>query len=107
MIYVACENEEAGMRRVICKDGQTTPGHTALTLERETATLVFKAVPAEICANCGEAYVAEEVSCQILAAAELAARSHAEVDVSQFARALTWRNPVCGLAFVLDRSGAV
>ena len=77
------------MRCVICKVGQTRPGHTAVTLERETTTLVFKAVPAEICANCGEAYVAEGVSRQIPAAAELAARSDAPVDVREFVGAAT------------------
>jgi YgiT-type zinc finger domain-containing protein len=89
MIYVACENEEAGMRRVICKGGQTTPGHTAVTREQETETLVFKAVPAELCANCGEAYVAKDVSRQILAPAELAARSGVQVDVRGFLGAET------------------
>jgi YgiT-type zinc finger domain-containing protein len=72
------------MKCVICKGGETRPGRTAITLERDTATLVFKAVPAEVCANCGEAYVAEEVSRQLLAAAELAARSGVQVDVREF-----------------------
>jgi YgiT-type zinc finger domain-containing protein len=58
-------------------------------LERDAATLVFKAVPAEVCANCGEAYVAEEISRQILAAAELAARSGVQVDVREFVGAVT------------------
>jgi hypothetical protein len=53
-------------------------------LEREATTLVFKDVPAEVCANCGEAYVAEEVSRQILAAAEHAARLGVQVDVREF-----------------------
>ena len=52
----------------MCKGGETRPGRTAVTLERETTTLAFKAVPAEACTNCGEAYAAEEVSRQILAA---------------------------------------
>ena len=72
------------MKCVICKGGETRPGRTAVALERETTTLVFKAVPAEVCANCGEAYVAEEVSRQILAAAEQAARSGVQVDVRKF-----------------------
>jgi YgiT-type zinc finger domain-containing protein len=76
------------MKCEICKGGQTRPGRTAVTLERETTTLVFKAVPAEVCANCGEAYVAEEVSRQILAAG-LAARSGVQVDVREFVGAGT------------------
>jgi YgiT-type zinc finger domain-containing protein len=77
------------MKCVICKGGETRPGRTAVTLERETTTLVFKAVPAEVCANCGEAYIAEEVSRQILAAAEHAARSGVQVDVREFVGAVT------------------
>jgi YgiT-type zinc finger domain-containing protein len=72
------------MECVICKGGQTRPGRTAVTLERETTTLVFKAVPGEVWANCGEAYVAEEISRQILAAPELAARSGVRVGVREF-----------------------
>jgi YgiT-type zinc finger domain-containing protein len=71
------------MKCVICKGGETRPGRTAVTLERETTTLVFKAVPTGVCANCGEAYVAEEVRRQILAA-EHAARSGVKVDVREF-----------------------
>jgi YgiT-type zinc finger domain-containing protein len=84
MIYLICKKQENDVKCVICRGDQTRPGHTAVTLERETTTLAFKAVPAEICANRGEAYVAEEVSRQILAAAELAARSGVQVDVPEF-----------------------
>jgi YgiT-type zinc finger domain-containing protein len=72
------------MKCVICKSGETRPGRTLVTLERNTTTLVFKSVPAEVCANCGEAYVAEEVTRQILAAAELAVRSGVQVVVREF-----------------------
>jgi YgiT-type zinc finger domain-containing protein len=77
------------MKCVICKVGETRPGRTVVTLERESTTLVFKAVPAEVCANCGEAYVAEEVSRQILATAEHAAGSGFQVDVREFVGAAT------------------
>lgn len=77
------------MKCVICKGGGTRSGRTAVTLEREGTTLVFKGVPAEVCANCGEAYVAEEVSRQILATAEAAARSGVQVDVREFVAAAT------------------
>ena len=77
------------MKCVICKAGETRPGRTLVTLERNTTTLVFKSVPAEVCGNCGEAYVAEEVTRQILAAAELAARSGVQVDVREFIGAAT------------------
>jgi len=75
---------EQGMNCAICRVGETRPGRTAVTLERGTTTLVFKAVPAEVCANCGEAYIAEDISRQILATAEDAARSGVQVDVREF-----------------------
>ena len=77
------------MKCLICKGGETRPGRTTVTLEREATTLVFKAVPAEVCANSGEAYVAEEVSRQILAGAEHAADSGVQVDVREFIGAVT------------------
>lgn len=77
------------MKCIICKVGETRPGHTVVTLERDTTTLVFKAVPAEVCANCGEAYVAEEISRQILATADSAVRSGVQVDVREFVGAVT------------------
>ena len=56
------------MKCVICRNGETQPGKTTVTLERERLTLVFKGVPAEVCENCGEAYVSAEISRQLLAA---------------------------------------
>jgi YgiT-type zinc finger domain-containing protein len=77
------------MKCVICKAEETCPGRTLVTLEREGTTLFFKDVPARVCANCGEAYVAEEVSRQILATAEHAARSGVQVDIREFVGAAT------------------
>ncbi|MGZ3610756.1 MAG: type II toxin-antitoxin system MqsA family antitoxin, partial [Ktedonobacteraceae bacterium] len=45
------------MRCVICKQGETQPGTTTMTLERDSTTVVFKNVPAEVCQICGEAYL--------------------------------------------------
>jgi len=72
---------------VICKNGETQAGKTTVTLEREGMTLVFKSVPAEVCTNCGEAYVGEKVSSQLLKAAEEAARSGVQVDVREYVAA--------------------
>lgn len=73
------------MKRVICKIGSTRPGRTTVTLERDSMTLVFKGVPAQVCDNCGEAYVDEDIAGQILLKSEEAARSGVQVDVRQFA----------------------
>jgi hypothetical protein len=50
-------------------------------------TLVFKAVPAEVCANCGEAYVDEVTTRRLLREAEEAAHSGVQVDIREFAGA--------------------
>lgn len=72
------------MKCVICKQGQTQLGNTTVTLEREAMTLVFKDVPAQVCTNCGEAYVDEHVSGQLLKTAEAAARCGVHVDIREF-----------------------
>ncbi len=72
------------MTCVICKAGETRPGHTAVTLERGATTLVFKGVPADVCQNCGEAFVSAEVSRQLFRDAENAVRSGVQVDVREF-----------------------
>ncbi len=77
------------MKCFVCKIGKTRLGRTSVTIEREGTTLVFKAVPAEVCDNCGEAYVAEEVSRQILASAEHAAHAGVQVGIQEFAGVAT------------------
>jgi YgiT-type zinc finger domain-containing protein len=54
------------MKCVVCKNGETKIGRTTVTLERDGATLVFKGVPARVCANCGEAYVDGEITASLL-----------------------------------------
>ncbi len=62
------------MKCVICKLGETEPGFTTVTLERGDLLLVTRQVPAQVCSNCGEAYVDEETAERLLdSAAEMAA----------------------------------
>ncbi len=75
------------MKCVICKNGETEPGTTTILLERDNATLVIKNVPAEVCQNCGEGYVDEETTEQLLEMAEAAVRSGVQVDVRQYVAA--------------------
>ena len=51
-------NKTSKMNCVICKHGETRPGKTTVTLERKATTVVIKNVPAQVCSNCGEEYVA-------------------------------------------------
>jgi YgiT-type zinc finger domain-containing protein len=75
------------MKCVICKHGETRTGKTTVTLERGSTTLVVKGVPARICDNCGEAYVSQETTRQLLETAEEALRAGVQVDVREFAGA--------------------
>ena len=54
------------MKCVICKHGETELSTTTMTLERGGAVVAFKEVPAQVCTNCGEAYVDEEISAKLL-----------------------------------------
>lgn len=72
------------MKCVICKHGETKPGTTTITLERDSLTLVVKAVPAQVCSNCGEAYVDESVTRSLLETAEAEAREGAQVEVREY-----------------------
>ena len=45
------------MTCVICKNGETEPGTTTSTLERDSTIVLIKDIPAKVCNNCGEAYI--------------------------------------------------
>lgn len=72
---------------LICKQGETRSGTATVTLEREGTTLVIKGVPAQVCANCGEEYVDEDITARLLHTAEEAVRTGVQVDVRQYAAA--------------------
>jgi len=72
------------MKCVVCKNGETRPVKTTVTLEKDGATLVFKGVPADVCANCGEEYVDSEITAALLKSAEAAARSGVQVEIRQY-----------------------
>ncbi|MGH7771066.1 MAG: type II toxin-antitoxin system MqsA family antitoxin [Candidatus Binatia bacterium] len=72
------------MNCVVCKKGETKVGKTTVTLEKDGTTLVFKGVPASVCANCGEEYVDGEITASLLRSAEEAARSGIQVEIRQY-----------------------
>lgn len=75
------------MRCVVCRNGETRRDKTTVTLERGEMTLVVKGVPAEVCLNCGEAYVDEETTRRLLETAEAAVGAGVQVDVREYAAA--------------------
>ena len=72
------------MKCTICKQAETVPGNTTVTLERGGLTLVIKNVPARVCSNCGEAYTDERTTADLLITAEQMAAAGALVDIRQY-----------------------
>jgi len=73
------------MTCLVCKQGETKPGHATVTLQRGGCTVIVKNVPADICGNCGEYYLSEEITRNLLSRADAAARSGAEVEILGYA----------------------
>lgn len=73
------------MKCVLCKQGETRPGKVTVVLQRGETTVILKEVPAEICENCGEYYLSEDITDRGLKRAEEAVRSGAEVEILKFA----------------------
>lgn len=73
------------MNCVICKEGTTKPGFVTVTLQRDSTTVIFKEVPADVCENCGEYYLSEDVTGKLLERAEDAVKKGAEVEILKFA----------------------
>jgi YgiT-type zinc finger domain-containing protein len=71
----------------ICRHGETHPALTTVTLERGGMTLVFKGVPAQVCQNCGEAYLDEDTTARLLAVVDEAARTGVQVQVRDYVAA--------------------
>ena len=72
------------MQCVICRHGETIEGTTTITLERGASTIVFKDVPAKICDNCGEKYVDETITKELLKKANELIKNGTEVDIRKF-----------------------
>ena len=73
------------MKCVICKQGQTNSGMTTVILERGQTTVVIKEVPAEVCDNCGEYYLSEDVTEKVQKLAEHAVQQGVEIEVLRYA----------------------
>lgn len=72
------------MKCAICKSGETRHGMTTITFEREGFTLVVKEVLAEVCMNCGEDYVDETITHEIMVLAERIAKNGTLIDVRRY-----------------------
>lgn len=72
------------MKCMICKQGDTQNGLAVVTLQRDERTLVIKGVPAEICENCGEYYLSQEIANRLYQQAEESLQHGAEVEIGRF-----------------------
>ena len=75
------------MKCVVCRNGETKLGATTVTFDRGESTVVVRHVPAEICENCGEAYLAENVTGCLLTFAQEARTVGAAVLIREYANA--------------------
>ena len=71
----------------ICRCGHTRPGFASVTLERDSMTLFFKNVPAQVCDNCGEEFIDEAVSIELLQTAEKAVQAGVQMELRSYASA--------------------
>src|SRR5579859_6029578 len=77
--------EETIMTCLISRTVQTSAGLVTVTLQRGDTTVILKGVPADVCDNCGEYYLLEDVTHRDLAAAEEAVSNGVEVEILRFA----------------------
>jgi len=73
------------MKCLICKHGETAAGKVTVTAQRGSCTIVVKEVPAQVCGNCGEHYLAEEAARRLSEIAEQAEQAGTEVEVRRYA----------------------
>lgn len=73
------------MKCLLCRQGEARAGKVTVTLQKGQTTIIVKEVPAEICENCGEYYLEEQITGQILAMAEEAVKKNVEVEILRFA----------------------
>lgn len=78
------DSKEESVNCIACHNGETHPGTTTVTFHRHGQTVVVNEVPAEVCENCGEAYVAEDAGAQLLEIAAEARKVQAQVLVRDF-----------------------
>lgn len=69
----------------ICKTGKTKPGLTTVTLQRGMSTIVIKKVKAQICDNCSEYYLDEDIAEKVYKIADDAESKGAEVEITSLA----------------------
>jgi YgiT-type zinc finger domain-containing protein len=73
------------MNCVICHSGITTRGDVTVTLQKGETTIVVKNVPAQVCSNCGEYYLDDDVASKVNEIALSAVKKGTEVEIVRYA----------------------
>ena len=73
------------MKCVICKHGETRPGVSTVSLQRGESTVIIKGVPAEVCQDCGEYYLDEKTTAEVMARADAAVKRGVEIEIIRYA----------------------
>jgi YgiT-type zinc finger domain-containing protein len=72
------------MKCLICKEGEYAPGFVTVVLTQKECTLIIKAVPAEVCKQCGE-YTLDSATAKIVyAMVEDAFSNGTEIEIRRF-----------------------
>ena len=72
------------MNCLICRQAEIVDGFTSITFERDEFKLVINHVPAQICPNCGDAVVDEDMAIRLLSLAEDASKQGMRDDVREY-----------------------
>lgn len=64
--------------------GETKASDITVTLQRGELSVLIKNVPAEVCANCGEYYLSDDIADKVLTQAEVSTAKNAEVEILRF-----------------------
>ena len=72
------------MTCVICKHGETKSGTTRIAVERGPTVLVVRGVPAQVCDNCGEAYLNADAVDRLQQMLAVAAQGGVQVEVRAY-----------------------
>ena len=73
------------MKCVMCKGGELAPGKTTVKVQREETLVIIKDVPADVCRDCGEAYLDRFVASRIEKQVEEAVARHTEIEILRYA----------------------
>lgn len=73
------------MKCVMCKGGELAPGKTTVNVQRKDTIVIVKDVTADVCRDCGEAYLDSNVALKIEKQLEEAVARHTEIAILRYA----------------------